>query len=55
MICSEFRKKYELEHVNCCLSCHEDEEEYGYDLCCVEADGQDHIICCALAVAFRER
>lgn len=31
---------------DCCDSCHEDSDEYDYDLCEIEVDGTTYQVCC---------
>jgi len=31
---------------DCCESCHEDHDEYGYDLCAITVNGQKLQVCC---------
>ena len=33
----------------CCVSCHEDNEEYGYDLCSAELGGMEVECCCKVS------
>jgi len=45
--CGDF---YHLkEWPGCCVSCHEDNEEYGYDLCSAELGGMDVECCCKVS------
>lgn len=38
----------------CCESCHEDSDEWGYDLCSVEHDGKKYEVCCGVMVAYQD-
>lgn len=38
----------------CCLSCHEDADEFGYALCSAP-DDDDSEVCCAVKIALEEQ
>jgi hypothetical protein len=52
--CSDFAKKFGLENVNCCNSCHDDDDE-GY-MSLSEKNFEDgwYCVCCAMLIAYDE-
>jgi len=32
---------------DCCNSCHEDEEQFGINMCSAEFDGEEYDVCCS--------
>lgn len=37
---------------HCCLSCHEDYDDYNYDMCCATLiNGQEIEVCCATSIS----
>jgi hypothetical protein len=47
LYCGDF---YDMEEwPGCCVSCHEDNEEYGYGLCSAEIDGMEVECCCKVS------
>jgi hypothetical protein len=43
-VCIDF--KDERDFPGCCLSCHEDADEYGYDMCGGYGEWEDVEVCC---------
>ncbi len=41
-------------NIPCCVSCHEDEEEYGYDLIHSEFKADEIYVCCSVSNALNE-
>ena len=40
---------------SCCISCHEDADEWGYALCWLDlGDGREAEVCCAVANYYKE-
>lgn len=39
----------------CCISCHEDEEDYNIPLCTLEIAGFEYEVCCKVATAYKEK
>lgn len=53
--CTEVADKFDLKE-GCCSSCHEDEEEYGYDMCEFELpSGETVHVCCRIANEYRKK
>jgi hypothetical protein len=50
---AEVRERFGLQHVACCNSCHDDEDEWGYDMCRATIDDEIVEMCCTLAIAVR--
>lgn len=48
----EYDVKKRFNITDCCLSCHEDADEYGYELLYLELDGQLIEVCCAVMNAY---
>ena len=38
----------------CCQSCHEDADEWGYDLCYFRFNGIEYEVCCQVMLAYEE-
>jgi hypothetical protein len=49
--CEEVKELLGLPDTECCGSCHEDCDEYNYDLCEVAIGGRDYFVCCKVWVA----
>lgn len=49
--CAIVKELLSLPDVACCDSCHEDAEEYGFDLCEIEVGGDSYWVCCYVQVA----
>jgi len=39
----------------CCESCHDDYETYGYDLCFIEIKSKEYSVCCKCAIFIEEK
>jgi hypothetical protein len=49
--CNEFVKDFDLRGT-CCTSCHEDDEEFGMEMCYIEAGGEEYYVCCAVVIEY---
>ncbi len=52
--CTEVKERFSL-NVACCGSCHEDEEDYGYELLEFTIDGEYGLVCCRVHTALDEK
>lgn len=52
MGCDVVAKVYGFDTKNCCVSCHEDYEEFGYDLCELTLPDEIVIECCCVAKSY---
>ena len=52
--CAEAVKKFSLDTI-CCVSCHDDANDIGYEMCWLEEGSQEYEVCCVVKNAVATR
>jgi hypothetical protein len=52
--CEKAAKALDLGEIKCCNSCHEDADEYGYEMCHIYIGSDWYEVCCSVSVAVKD-
>lgn len=52
--CKELSEKLNIPY-DCCSTCHDDDWDWGYEMCHLDIEGVEYYVCCAMMFSAKEK